>query len=419
MIKQRSNTAVLLDIGSTKIVCLVAKLSSSGNPYILGIGFGAAEGIKAGMIIDATSAEQAISKVIDMAEIASGEKIQKVYVSMATNRLLSQKLTSEVDVTGKEVSNKDLNKLLAEAVNYYGKHGAEILHTFICDYALDSDHGIKNPVGMYGSELAAEIHILSTSENVLLNTSRCLARCNLEIESYISSSYATGLACLMPDEMAMGVMLLEFGGGTTSVAIFENSQLIYLRGIPLGGVNLTNDIAKCTGISFEQAERIKTLYGSVISTSLDDHEEIEVPADNESDVTIVNRMLLIEIIRARVEEIIELVKQRLKDDGMEFHYKIVIAGCIAQISGMRELLGHLFSTKVRLAFPKTVKELVAKYSIQDVNFTTFNTAIGMLLHVNEHYARERRETAITTESGLVAGIFGRIRKFLSNLIGEE
>ncbi len=386
MLLQRNNIVAVLDIGSSKVVCLIAKLQTDGQLEVLGTGYHIAQGIWAGIITDIEAAENSIIQTVEAAELAAGERVKKIYVSISSNILLSQKITSDMNIVGREINYKDLNKLLLEMLNHYQKQPIEIIHSFVYDYMLDGNSGIVSPIGLYGNNLTCYTHVLSSPINTLLNITNCIAKCGLVVENYISSAYASGLACLSPDEMKLGVTLIEFGGGNTSISIFENGQLVFTDGIPLGGINVTNDIAKGLCTSFANAERIKNLFGGTVITTNDSSEVIEVPIGDleNNEVNMVSRALLIEIIRARIEEIIELIAVKLNGSGNQLNNKIVITGGSASIQGLKELVSHIFSTKVRLATPKSLLGIDPT-----INDLSFSTATGMLIHIAEQLSNNQ------------------------------
>lgn len=378
MILNRQNIIAVLDIGSAKIVCTVAKVLSDGNVQILGYGYCASRGIRAGVITDIELARSSIMKAKAAAEMSSGERIKRVHVSLPSSILLSQRITSSITVAGREINYKDINKMLLDALVKYDKQPLEVIHSFIFDYMLDGNRGILNPLGMYGHHLACEMHVLTIPSNLLLNIFNCISGCQLEIENYISSSYCSGLSVLTDDEMHIGVTLIEFGAGATSISCFENNQMIFTDGVALGGANITSDVAKSFGTSFINAERIKNLYGALILTSNDSREAIEVPLtdDRDSEVNIVNRSMLIDIIRAKIEEIVELLILKLEENKIPISNKIVITGGGANLSGLKELLSHLLGVKVRIGIPK----LQSGFN-KDADKLDFVNASGMLKHI--------------------------------------
>lgn len=383
MPKQRNNIVAILDLGSSKVACFVAKVGG-GVTEILGIGHHISQGVKAGIITDVKATEKSMLHAVETAEKMAGEAIQKVYIGISSNNLLSSRVNSELVVSGHEINEKDLNKQLFQALDRFNDQEIEVIHSLPYDYMLDGNRGINSPLGMYGNKLSCDFHILSSQTSILLNIANCAARCQLEVENYMSSSYATGLACLTADEMDLGVTLLELGGGCTSISIFNRGKIIFTDGVALGGINVTNDIARGLCTDYANAERLKTLHGNLILTAVDNKGTIEVPLSSEEDseVTVIHRELLTEIIRARVEEILEIVKLKLQESGISGlgGNKIVITGGACQMPGMKELVGHMFHKTVRVGYPKMLNGLA-----DSTSGVAFSSTIGLLMHIISEY----------------------------------
>ena len=380
MIKQRNNTIAVIDLGSSKILCVIAKVSANKDVEIIGFSHNLSEGIRSGVIIDLQAATNCIVQSIEDAERVSGVRIKNVYVNIHSNNLLSHQLSSEIDVTGHEISSKDLNKMLLQLIDRYKEQQLSVVHSFTYDYALDGNRGITNPLGMYGSNLSCDTNIVLSPTNILANLSNCFAKCQLDVKGYISSAYVSGLACLSEDERMMGVILMELGAGCSSISIFSNGKMIYTDGIPLGGMNITNDIAKGLSISFERAERTKILYGNANSTTIDSKDVIEISdydmGDYKDEASIIQSSVLSEIIKARAEEILELLKHKVINIGIPLSgNKIVLTGGAANLSGMKELVSSIFLSKVRIGHAKQLEGLSEES--KDLGFTT---AIGMINH---------------------------------------
>lgn len=379
--KIKSSTVAVLDIGSSKVVCFIAKIDPFGRINITGIGHNVAQGIKAGRITDIRAAEISIAQAVEAAEKMAAESIKTLYVGISSNNLISQCISSELLVTGHEISDKDINRLVFQVLDRFNDQELDVVHSFAYDYVLDGNRGIDNPLGMYGNSLAADFHTLSSPTNYLLNVNNCIMRCQLEVESFISSTYATGLACLTPDEMSLGVTMIEFGGGCTSVSVFNKGHILYSDALPIGGMHVTNDIARGFGTDFVSAERVKNLYGTVILTSADYDESIEVPISSnkhDTEMNVVKRSELVEIIRARVEEILDITLKKLEASGMARYggNKVVITGGASQLSGLKEVVGHVFSKNVRIGYPVELSGLA-----ESTSGIAFSSPVGMLLHL--------------------------------------
>jgi cell division protein FtsA len=378
MIKQRKNIIAAIDIGSSKILCGMAKILGDGELEIISINSQLARGIKSGVITDLKIASDAISQVIDEAEKISGIAIRTVYINVSSSNLISHQLNSEIDVSGHEINSNDLTKLLFNSLSKYDEQQLQVVHSFIYDYILDGNRGVTNPLGMYGSKLSCSVSTLVTPNNTIANLNNCLSKCQLDVTGYVASSYASGLACLSKEEIELGVALIEIGGGCASVSIFASGQLIFADGIAIGGRHITTDIAKGLGIGFDEAERIKSIYGSVLQDSLTEKEVIEVETDGET--RLISRAILTEIITARVEEILELLDQKLINAGFSIMgNNIVLAGGVANMSGMKELVNKIFESPVRIGYPKSFAE--SDFEIGPSSATL----VGMIINAAQHF----------------------------------
>ncbi|MDJ1407520.1 MAG: cell division protein FtsA [Candidatus Midichloria sp.] len=380
MIKQRKNVIAVLDIGSSKILCSIAKFSLSSELEVIGYSNHISEGIRYGIITNLQAATESIAQAIEEAEKSSGIRVGNIYVNISSNNLISHQLSAEIDVTGHEINSQDMNKLLFQVLDKYKDQQVSVIHSFIYDYVLDGNRGITNPLGMYGSNLSCEVNVLVTPNNIIANLANCLSKCQLDVNAYIASSYVSGVACLTPNEMKMGVVLIEIGSGCSSISMFANSQMILTDGIPVGGHHITNDIAKGLSISYEDAERIKILYGTAISSSIESRENIELAAEDENEEpTLISRAILAEIIRARSEEILELLEHKIIHAGFSIaSNKIVLTGGSANLNGLKELVGHMFSAKVRVGYPKLIMGLES----EEKNMA-FAVSVGMLTHISQ------------------------------------
>ncbi len=393
MPKQRNNIIGILDIGSSKVVCFIARMGGHGRLEVLGIGHHVSGGVKGGGITDIKLLERSIIQAVEAAEKMAEESVQRIYVSVAPNTIISSMvMSSELLVTGHEISSKDEKKLLFQVLDKYADQGLEIIHSFSYEYMLDGNRGIISPVGMYGNRLACEYHLIYAQSNTLINLTNCMARCQLDVDSYVLSSYASGLSCLTQDEMELGVTLVELGGGCTSVSVFHRGHMVFSDGIPLGGSNITNDIARGLCTDYATAERIKNLYGSVLANSNDAYEKIEVPiSQDEGEMNIISREFLVEIVRARVEEILDIIKSRLDSNPASRlgSGKIVITGGGSQLNGTRDLVSHIFGKTVRIGYPRSLPGIA-----ESTSGAAFATAIGMLIYAAEAEAAHHFDTGV-------------------------
>lgn len=381
MSKARQTTVSIIDVGSSKVVCFIAKISPSGRVEITGIGHNVSNGIRAGKITDIKAAEVSILQAVESAEKMAGERVKRVFVSISSNCLISQRIRSELNIAGHEVAEKDLNKLLLKVLDKFNEKDLDVIHSFAYDYMIDGNRGIDSPLGMYGNNLLGDFHIISSPVNNIMNITSCFNKCHLEIENFMSSSYVSGLACLTPDEMQLGSTLIEIGGGASSISVFHKGHMVFTDAIPWGGMHITNDIARGISTNTASAERIKVLYGNLKYKKNEDSEYIEIPSsisqlDNE--IHNVDRALLTEIIQARVDEILDILVQKLEASGVADlgANKVVLSGGSAQLGGFKDYITDKLSTNVRLGYPQTVSGLA-----ESTSGISFATPVGMLLQV--------------------------------------
>ncbi|MGE0109355.1 MAG: cell division protein FtsA, partial [Bdellovibrionales bacterium] len=315
-----------LDIGTSKIACFIARLDEDDTPSVIGIGHQSSAGVRAGLVSNIETLQQAVSSVVNTAEQMSGETINRVIVNVAAPLLTSQTVGVKLPLNGREITPLDMERLVAQAQTIgiekseqgEDSDALELLHTLPVQYALDGQRGIREPTGMIGSTLRADYHLISAAFGPVRTLETAIARCHLEVECMIAAPLASGLSCLVEDEMDLGCTLIEIGAGTTSIGVFCDGHLLFADGLPIGSAHITKDIARGLTTTFSHAERLKTLYGSAVMSPTDEREIIDVPQIGEEEPEFANhipKILLLEIIQPRLEEILEMVSTRLEKSG--------------------------------------------------------------------------------------------------------
>lgn len=401
MVKPKSGLIAVLDIGSTKIACVIAHINNGGHIQVKGIGHHSAQGFRAGTIVDIKLAETSILAALESAEEMAETAIEKVIVSISGATVKSHHINACMTITGQMVTERDIARITAQSLE---KHKQPVVHYAPLDYSIDDTKGIKDPISMYGDVLTSRLHIITASSSVMMNISNCLARCQLDIDGFMVASYAAGLACLTQDEMDLGSTVIDMGGNITSFAIFKNGNVIHTGSVPLGGWHVTSDIAQALSTDFTSAERIKALYGHVISTADDSKELIDIPfvGDDISDTYSVPRAQLVAIIRPRIEEILEMIRDRLKESGFEAisGKNIVLTGGASQLMGLKELATFIFRKQTRLGIPHLGDTELA---LRD---SSFSTVVGMLCFAANRYIHP--PLALHDESEKKKGKMGRL-----------
>jgi cell division protein FtsA len=386
-LNSRSRLITALDVGSTKIVCLIARPLENGVADVIGVGHQVSKGIKNGNIIDMTSVEDSIRATVEAAERMAGENVKDVVLGISGSDPISKLISFDVAISGTEITDFDLKQALDPTwLSSQQEVDRQIIHTLPIAYNINGNPGIKDPRGMYAEKLGINMHVITASAGALRNITACVNRCHLDVGSHIVGSYAAGISCLVEDERKLGVICIDMGGGTTDISIFFDGELIYTGSVPLGGNHVTNDIARGLSTSVTYAERMKTLYGSAISTPSDDQEFIKVPLVGEEDdgENQIPRSMLVGIIKPRIEEIYELVREKLELTGFEKAgaRRVVLTGGASQLMGVCELASQMMEKQVRVGQPNYLEGLP-----KSISGPAFSAPAGLIqVHIKERAA---------------------------------
>jgi cell division protein FtsA len=361
----RSGTFGVLDIGTTKIVCLVARIESAQaqelEPRVLGFGWQRARGIKAGSIIDLIEAERAIRAAAGQAEEMADTQLGGVIVNLSCGQPESRHQHIAWPIGGRAVTEQDLRAILHEGRRRSAEDGRETVHAFPLGFTVDATPGAHDPRGMISEQLTARLHLVDAAQASLRNLGACLLRCDLEVEELVSAPFAAGLATLVEDEKQLGAVVIDMGGGTTSLAVFHEGHLVHTAQLPVGGWNVTNDLARGLSTPITHAERLKTLHGGTQAAPEDEKEWLPVPmvGEEEDHIARIPRAMVIGIIRPRIEETFELIRDRIEAAGLgeEAGRRVVLTGGASQLIGVREIAAHVLGRQVRLGRPRPVRGL--------------------------------------------------------------
>lgn len=386
----RARIVAVLDIGTSKICCLIAKLKPSPrnanlpgrthSAQFLGLGHQLSRGVKAGVIVDMEEAEQAIRAAVDHAERMAGTSADSIIVNVSCGRIRSQAFSAAVEIDGHEVVERDIQRVLLAGRKHASRDERSVIHSLPIGFTLDKDKSIADPRGMVGDRLGVDIHVVSAEPAPLRNLSLCISRCHLRISGLVATPYAAGLAALVRDEAELGTLVVDMGGGTTGTAIFHHGSLVYADIVGLGGSHVTTDIARGLSATLADAERLKTLYGSALPSVSDEREVVSVAMMGDDGVDAVNQIpksMLTGIIRPRIEETLELVRDRLKASGFE-HYAgkhAVLVGGASQLTGVRELAQRILGKQVRIGRPLGVDGMP-----EAMSGPAFAAAAGLLVY---------------------------------------
>ena len=401
-----------LDIGSSKITCFIAENDSVNGLRVLGIGHHASNGVKAGNIVDMDSAETAVRAAVTGAEEMAEKTVRKITVNMSAGLMQSSVTEHRVPVSGATISESDLNKLLMECRSTQDAQDRALVHAIPVGFDVDGESGIHDPRGLHGRELGVKMHSVSITTSALHNLATCILRCHLELRDLVITPYAAGLGCLVEDELDLGATIVDMGAGTTSLAIFFDGALIHVDSIPLGGWHITSDIARGLSTPINQAERIKTLYGSCEGMPSDERTMIAVQQIGEEDAIApeqVPKSMLTGIITPRVEEILEIVRSQLLASGLDkiAGRRAVLTGGACQLEGIPELASKILKKQVRIGRPRGIAGLG-----DAMNGPAFSVNAGLLAFAIDDQG-EIRQTAnetYTTSGGLLGRLGGWFRE---------
>lgn len=396
-----------LDIGTTKVACLIARVNEAGGLEVVGIGHQLAKGIKSGVITDISEAETSIVAAVHAAEQMVEGAIEEVMVSVGGASLKSRTVAVELDVLSDGVSDQDIADLIHQGCDSLGagQGNQEIIHCFPTHYMLDGVRGIRDPRGMIGKTLGSELQVITAKGSYVRNLSNCLARCHLNISEFVMAPHASALAVLEQDEMDLGVTLIDMGGGMTSFSVFAGGKNVYSDAVMIGGNHVTSDIAQGLSTSISHAERLKTLHGSAVNSAKDSQVMIDVPQlgerEAEDETTTMPRAMLVGVVRPRMEEIFELIRDKLEASGVDkiAGRRLVLTGGASQMLGVSDLAGRMLSKQVRKGKPVPIPGLA-----EAASGPSFSTVIGML----EYAAKRPWEEDILMHEPQNPNMFSRL-----------
>ena len=374
----RSGIVAALDVGSSKIACIIAR-AEQGGIHVLGSSLHESKGIRSGAVINLDSAEQSIRDAVGAAEELADQRIQDVILAVQCGQPKSLNARAEVAPSGALVEDAHLRALLADAKRRCREEGFETIQAAPTGYVVDQTRGISDPRGMYCDRLGVSVHAVAVRSGALQNLRLAVERCHLTIARQLFAPYASGLATLTPDEMSLGVTLIDMGGGCTSVSVFMEDALVHVDCVPLGGAHISADIAKLRSAPLAAAERIKTLYGSALGELDATGDLVEVPLmgeEGERGSERVRRSDIARIIRARLDEIFNEVQDRLKRSGFDIAAgrRAVLTGGASQLAGVRDVAAQVLNKQVRLGRPQTFPGLA-----EATAGPAYATALGLLI----------------------------------------
>ncbi len=350
-----------IDVGSTKVVCLVACGDEFGGQRLLGAGQHVSRGVLSGTVVNMEAAGHSVATAVSRAEETTGETLRRAWIGVLGGQPRSETMAVDVSIAGHEVGDADLRRVVQKTRQASHDPAREPLHAIPVGYAIDGHAGIRDPRNMIGERLEVRVHMVSTERGPLANLETCIARCHLEVAGRASAPCAAALACLVEDEMDMGATVIDFGGGTTSLAVFAGGDCVHVDSLARGGIDITSGIAEALSTPVESAERIKTLHGSAVSFEGDHRETFDIPVIGEREGVrrTVSQAELTAIIRPLAAGMLEEVRQRLDATGLgeRARRRLVLTGGASQLLGLREMTVDLLGPQVRPGQPIWLKGL--------------------------------------------------------------
>jgi cell division protein FtsA len=399
----RDNLIVGLDIGTSKIVAIVAEVAADGSFGVVGLGSQPSRGLKKGVVVNIDATMASIQRALEEAEVMANCRISQVYTGVAGSHIRSLNSSGMVAIKEKEVGEADVDRVMETAKAVAIPNDQQILHILPQEFIIDGQDGVREPLGMSGVRLEVKVHIVTGAVSAVENIVKCVRRCGLTVQDVILQPLASATAVLNDDEKELGVCLMDIGGGTTDIAVFAGGAIRHTAVIPIAGDQVTNDIAMTLRTPTKEAEELKVRHGCALRQLADPAEVVEVPGVGERGPRKLSRQTLAEVIEPRIEELYGLVQQELRRSGFEelLSSGIVLTGGTAQLAGMVELGEEVFHLPVRVGVPAYSGPLA-----DVVRSPRYATAVGLLIEGRDQWLRA--QAANSKVQGL-GGVVERMR----------
>jgi cell division protein FtsA len=394
-----------LDVGTSKVVAIVAEVAADDRLEVIGLGSSTSRGLKRGVVVNIESTVQSIQRAVEEAELMAGCEINTVFTGIAGSHVRSLNSHGIVAIRDREVSANDVERVIDAARAVAIPADQRVLHVLPQEFIIDSQEGIPEPIGMSGVRLEAKVHLVTGAVSAAQNIVKCVQRCGLSVEDIVLEQLASSYAVLNEDEKELGVCLVDMGGGTTDIAVFCGGAIQHTSVIPIAGAQVTNDIAVSLRTPAQYAEEIKIKYACALSQLANPDETIEVPSVGDRPPRRLARQTLAEVVEPRYEELFHLVRKELRRSGFEelIAAGIVLTGGSAKMEGVIDLAEEVFHMPVRLGVPQYVDGLV-----DVVRNPIHATGVGLLLYGKE--ALQTKAQASHARLGL-GGMFQKMRSW--------
>ena len=389
--KPEKELIVGLDIGTSKVVAIVAKVQDDGELEVIGFGSHPSHGLKRGVVVNIEATVNSIQRAVEEAELMAGCEIHSVYTGIAGSHIRSLNSHGIVAIRDREVGRSDLERVIDAARAVAIPADQRVLHVLPQEFIIDGQEGIRDPIGMSGVRLEARVHIVTGAASAAQNIVKCVQRCGLEVEDIVLEQLAASYAVLTEDEKELGAALIDIGGGTTDIAVFHDGAIKHTAVIPIAGDQVTNDIAISLRTPTQYAEEIKIKYACALSQLANSDETIEVPSVGDRPPRRLARQTLAEVVEPRYEELFTLVGNELRRSGFQemIAAGIVITGGSSKMEGAVELAEEVFHMPVRLGMPQYVQGLG-----EIVRNPIHATGVGILLYARNKGEQQSLETTV-------------------------
>ena len=409
VLTKKERYIVGIDIGTTKVTAIVSEVTEEGRLDIIGIGSTESKGLRKGMVINLEQTVESIKRVVEEAELMAGVEIESAYVGLAGGHIKGFNSRAVVAITSKtrEIDREAVHRAIEAAKAIPLPSDREIVHVLPQEFVVDGYDGIFDPTGMTGSRLEANVHIITASTTAIQNIVTCVNRAGMEVIETVLEQLAAAEACLTDDERELGVALLDIGGGTTDIAIFDKGTIWHTSVLPTGGDHFTNDVAVGLRTPIFEAEKIKKKYGCALATMVSEEDTIEVPSVGGRKPRILGRQILADILQPRAEEICHLVFQEIRRAGYErtLNSGVVITGGSASLEGLPEVAERVFDMPIRRGVPTGIGGLV-----DVVASPSYATGVGLVLYGLR--SRSNRLLPRVTVGSPLGRVAARVREWL-------
>ena len=404
--KDDARLVVGLDIGTSKVLAIVGEVGPGGEVEIIGVGHHPSRGMKRGVVVNIESTVQSIQRAVEEAELMAGCRIHSVYAGIAGSHIRSMNSHGIVAIRDREVYAADIERVIDAAQAVAIPADQKILHILPQEYIIDSQEGVKEPLGMSGVRLEAKVHLVTCATNAYQNIEKCIKRCGLEVDEIILEQLASSYSVLTEDEKELGVCVIDIGGGTTDIAIFTEGAIRHTGVIPIAGDQVTNDIAMALRTPTDFAEELKIKYACALSQLASPDEMIKVPGVGERPPRELSRQALADVVEPRYDELFHLIQAELRHSGYAdvLAAGIVLTGGTSKMEGVVELAEEIFHMPVRIGMPYDVSGLV-----DIVRNPTYSTGVGLLLYGMKQ-TQEREGLQPVKDPGI--NMLDKVKKFL-------